>query len=391
MKFYLPKEITVTSTNVSSTQDENGVQYNQYDHKQGYPKGYLVQSGNYLYEAFTDIYPLAKYRWEDIIFDKRYGIDLHNKTNISDPTAVPIVEDETVVYVQSNQKYYIAKTTGTVNFMTEDYISPANFTEITTTPVPYRYEYNEPAETKNTLFWRYVSATNYHKVFDRVIGTQTRKQDLIEYTFTAIATSGISFFNINAEELYIKVVDNITTDTVYEETINLIDTSHLDNYEKVCTVPWLYYKNKTTLYPARASQTITVRISTTSGTVGIGAIKAGLIDYIGKTLDGVSVNNKSYNEVEQRDNGEKIWNPDNKETNVVYEIRYNLLIDTPTFDSMLNKIKSITDKEVVLIGDDNDEIQFQTTVNYGAIINSDGSLTAHRNKSNLSIAIENFI
>ena len=123
----------------------------------------------------------------------------------------------------------------------------------------------------------------------------------------------------------------------------------------------------------------------------IGAIKVGFIDYLGKTLDGAEVSHKSYNEVSQRSDGTYVFNAENKESNKTAIIRYEMTVETPTFDTMVNKLKSIVDKEVVLIGDNDDSIQYLTTLNYGAVTNTSGVLKTNWEHSSLTLTIENFI
>ena len=390
MKFYIPQDTPILDSNIAYNADKDGNLYTTHNVLSPYNKGTQVYYEDMLFTSFTDIYPLAHFIWEDTIFSLRYAFDLHNDEVFATPTAVPIVADVTVVYVRSVNKWYKAKTTATINFMTEDYVSPANFNEITGV-VPYRIAYNYPAENTNTLFWRFDGYANRANAFDNGIGTQTEYLEQIYFKLHTENTNYISLFYLDAETVRIKITDGvggITTDT----TINLIDTSHLDNYEKVCTVRWLYKQYATLAYRNMGTQTIEVWVTPSpTAYAKIGAIKAGFIDYLGKTLDGAEVSHKSYNEVSQRTNGTYVFNAENKESNTTAIIRYEMTVETPVFDMMVNKLKSIVDKVVVLIGDNDDSIQYSTTLNYGAVTNTSGVLKTHWEHSSLALTIENFI
>ena len=390
MKYYLPKDMTLTDTNVDVTKDESGVAYNVYDKTEAYNKGTVVKYGTNVYTSLTDIYKLVSFIWEDEVIGSNYCYDMKNDVVFTTPTAVPIVINVTTVYVRSQDKYYIANKTATVDFTTESYLSPADFTEVDAT-VKYRNEYNLPSGIENTLYWGYDGSINSEKVFDSSIGTQTENTDSIYYKFTANAISGITILYVDATEIEVKVVDNITLDTVTDQTVDLKDTSRLNTYEKVCTMNWKYTRKAFVQFQARYSQTIEIWIRNTGLTAKVGAIKAGLVDSLGRTVDNVAVSNKSYNEVEQRDDGSYVWNKDEKETNKVFIIGYNMLVKTTSFDTMVENMKEITDKEVVLIGDDSDETIFRTTINYGAITDSSADLNSNATNSNLSVTIENFV
>ena len=68
-----------------------------------------------------------------------------------------------------------------------------------------------------------------------------------------------------------------------------------------------------------------------------------------------------------------------------------MIIETMKFDDMVSRLKSILDKEVVLIGDDSDEVIYRTTINYGAITDNSAELSSSSSNSKMSLTIENFI
>jgi hypothetical protein len=391
MKFYLPKTLVISDSNIAYNEDENGNLYTEYNKMSGYNKGLQAYYNWNLYTSLTTIYPMVNYIWEDLIVTDKYAFDVLNENRFPTPSAVPCVSGVTVVYVRSLDSYYKAKTTGNINFTIENPVTHANFDKITTAIIPYNYEFSKPSGTENTIYWAYDGVANRGRVFDNAIGTATSYNDEIYFKFTTNGMSALNVFSPIANTVRVKITDIVTTEIYYDETLDTVDVSNLDDYEKVCT---LEAEQRTALmftFEARYAQVIEITATLTGGVVSLGAIKAGAIESLGKTIDGVDVTNKSYNEVTQRSNGEYVWNVDNSESNKVFIISYNMLIPSNTFDSMLTKMKKITDKEVVLIGDDRDVEKYQTLINYGAITSSNGTLQHTSEDSPLNITIENFI
>lgn len=391
MKFYLPKDLIISDSNIAYNEDENGNLYTEYNKMSGYNKGVKVYYNGNLYTSLTTIYPMVNYIWEDLIVTDKYAFDVLNEIRFATPSAVPCISGVTVVYVRSLNSYYKAKTTGNINFTIENPVTPANFDKITTAIIPYNYDFTKPSGTENTIYWSYNGVANRGRVFDNAIGTSTSYDDEIYFKFTTNGMSALNVFSPIADTVRVKITDIVTTEIYYDETLDTVDVSNLDDYEKVCTLEAEQRTALMSTFEARYSQIIEITATLTGGVVSLGAIKAGAIESLGKTIDGVDVTNKSYNEVTQRSNGEYVWNADNSESNKVFIISYNMLISSKTFDSMLTKMKKITDKEVVLIGDDRDNEKYQTLINYGAITSSSGTLQHTSEDSQLNITIENFI
>lgn len=397
MKFFLPKDLTFQATNVAENEADDGTTYVDYSVALGYNKGTIRKYGINLYEALTTMYPLAHYIWEDMITTDKHAVNLHTGVEIY-PTdgqiLIPVTNGVTVVYVRSNASYYIAKVTATVDFMAESMVSPSNFNLIAA-PAPYRHDQNYPVGETDTLFWGYVGVANRYRALDRAVGTQTVKYGSNTYTcsFDVNSANSVTLFNVYATSITCTVYDIInplSPAQIFTETADLTDTTHLNNYEKVCTIPHRLDNSGAFTFTARYAMRISLSVTHTGGNPGVGAIKIGLLDHLGETMDGVDVGGKSYNQSEQRPNGEVVWNKDNKESNKVQTLRYNVKLDTATFDSTMDLVKLILDKEVVLLGDDGDPAGYRTLRNYGAITGHSGYLQSNNTKSKLSIDIENF-
>ena len=392
MKFYLPKDLIISDSNIAYNEDENGNLYTEYNKMSGYNKGLQVYYNWNLYTSLTTIYPMVNYIWEDLIVADKYAYDVLNEIRFATPSAVPCLSGVTVVYVRSLDSYYKAKTTGNINFTIEDPVTHANFDKIVTPIIPYNYDFTKPSGAENTIYWSYDGVANRQRAFDSALNTQTNYEDELYFKFTNPIIDAISFFNLSSKTVRIKVTDTATATILYDETTNTLDTSHIINYTTYCTSRAIQKDNIIAQkIPTRYGADVEVWIDNSSSIAKIGTIKAGILDYLGKTQDGVDVTNKSYNEISQRSNGEYVWNIDNVDLNKSLSFSYNIVIETFSFDSMMTKLKSITDKEVVLIGDDTDDVFFSSLINYGAITASNGYLKSNDTYSTLSISVENFV
>lgn len=392
MKFYLPKDLVISDSNIAYNEDENGILYTDYNKMNGYNKGIKVYYNGNLYTSLTTIYPMVNYIWEDLIVTDKYAFDVLNENRFATPSAVPCISGVTVVYVRSLDSYYKAKTTGNINFTIENPVTPANFDKITTAIIPYNYDFSKPYERENTLFWKYDGQANRNKAFDGALNTQTQYSEFIYFKLDNPVVNAISLFNLSSQTVRVKVTDIASAAILSDETISTLDTSHITNYTLYCTNRAIQKKNIIVeKIPMRYGAKMEIWINYPASDAKVGAVKAGIIDYLGKTIDGVDVANKSYNQLTQRSNGEYVWNIDDVDLNKSLSFRYNIAIETFTFDTMVNKLKNITDKEVILIGDDTDETFFTSLINYGAIKSSNGYLKSNDDYSTLSLEIENFI
>lgn len=397
MKFFLPKTVSYISTNVAENEAEDGSTYTVYNPLLGYNLGHIVKNGEAIYEALTTIYPLAHYVWEDAVITDIHVLNLHTQADkypVGGVLNVDIVSGVTVFYIRTSGKWYLAKSTGTFDMMLENPTTPAHFDQITTLPVLYRKDYLPPVGTEDTLYWGYNGVANRYRALDRAIGTQTTKFGAsLTMSMAANACNALSLFNVYAQTVLISVYDNsipLTPVLLYTTTLDMVGVSALDTYEKVCTVPATLETASTVFFQARYAQRIDLTFSGVDNP-SVGAVKMGLLDYLGVTMDGVDVGIKSYNSMEQRANGDIVWNKDNLETNKVNTLRYNVKLDTVVFDPTALKLKLITDKEVVLLGDDGDPAGYTTLHSYGAIKSADTTLRSNDTKSIASISIENFV
>ena len=172
---FIPENIIVEHNSIPL---EDISQFNRLD---SYVKGSYRIYNDIIYKALQNIKAMTRYTWYNEDSNNNYGYDNLNQKIVPDPTNVYIENGVTVVYVQSNLKYYIAKSTGYIDFTIEDPITPANFDSLGT-DTDYRFEEILPNGKKNTLNWGYEGSTNQTVMFDGVINKQSENNRSISRT-----------------------------------------------------------------------------------------------------------------------------------------------------------------------------------------------------------------
>lgn len=188
-----------------------------------YIQGQLCIYLNNIYSALVDITPTVQFVWNSTDVNNKFGYDLYNDIKIPDPTNV-YCTTSTIVWSIRNKKYYQAKATGYVNFITQDPLTPADFNDLGATPTPlYRTELNYPDGKKNTLFWEYISGTNQNTMFDEVIN----KRAINNRYFATTGTT--SFSNTGV----ITLANPLPTNIFVDDKIKISGTTLNDGYYKI--------------------------------------------------------------------------------------------------------------------------------------------------------------
>ena len=151
------------------------------------------------------------------------------------------------------------------------------------------YESLQAANTGNALtdtaWWENKGSTEPWKPFDEKVGSQVERTGTIYYELTPGIIEGIAFFNMDAESIDVVMTD--TTDgEVYNETIDLINTSNVFDGYSYCFGPFLITKAAvlTDLPPyTSATVEITINAETNSTTAKCGEIFVGRVMEFGFT------------------------------------------------------------------------------------------------------------
>lgn len=385
-----------------------------------------------IYMAQKDIAKTVNHIFHNEDSSNIYAYDLYNELNLEDLTSVSVVNGVTLVYVISNGKYFLANTTGFIDYTSEDFDAPTNFTDLGTTPTPlYRTEINNPDGRRDTLFWKYQGTTNKNKMFDgtssQSINDRTFNNSDISFTsatktintpslvpeniyvgdririvnsdfndgiynidsiaidrlsFTVIETlvdetSGniifiepqtvikwtdkgidkISFFNVDCEEINIKVSVNGTPTENF--TIPMSDSSFITTFE-------LFVFNEPTKL-ATFTQDIIKNFNqdfeiTFFGSVQkIGQLVQGSSIFIGDIQDNADLGAKVLEGITEASNGDVYIDAEKVEQSKKDDKTFNFKYDSSTIDSLFLILRNFAGKEIILAGSENEKYTFIQT------------------------------
>lgn len=402
MKYFIPRTVSISDSSISANTDDNGTAYSSWDRTVNYQKDTIVAYGGTLVKAFTNIYPLATYTWNDSSqLETPKVIRLSDNATI-DPTTVPCVKDVTVVYVVDTWKdgadtvvgkyFQFTGTTGNIDFTAINPVSPANFTEI----LNYRYEDHEPLMGQNSLFWEYLQYTNRAKPTDKSMSSQSVVENTTEewWEFETNNPDRVSLFNIEAEQARIIVYTTDINNPLYDNTTeNLYDYSSIINWRTLVRYIPIYKKNVFWSLPF-ITGTVKIRvylISSVATTLRLGEILEGEIGELAITEDGIALQIKSSGIITERPNGEVVFEDEGDQTKVYTTTDFNLVYNSDELDSVTDKCSEIINRRIVIYGENTDSIRFQTLVIYGFIRDASPTFDSNMNKSNLKIKVQRFI
>lgn len=387
----LPKDIIITNSSVAESEGLEGTIF-PFNILEGYEKSVKRYQGTRLYEANTKIDPLAHYSWNALDSADEFAINLHTQTLVADPTSVPVVDGETIVYVYEDQNYYISKVTGNVDFTTEDIEDPSSFT-LLTAPAPWRHEYYYPDQTP--LIWKDTGATNRNRVADKAINTYSMQNtDEMWFEFETRGADSVFLFGLDASDVKITIYDTDINNPIYTNTkTNLIDTTSIIDWRTYSRFEPPEILNVNWMLPFLTGS-VTIRITLSSDNprnLRLGEILAGSIDTIGATLATVPATVKSSAQIIETPAGEIILSDEGDSTKVYELFTFSMKFPSEEMDSILKKCQTLIHKRIVITGEDTDEIEYRSLVIYGFAREASPTLRANWEKSNIKLQIQRFI
>jgi hypothetical protein len=243
---------------------------------------------------------------------------------------------------------------------------------------------NAPSDTTaSTDFWIYVGATNRYKPFDERTTDRVTRTTPITYSFTDPRyVSALAFFNIDgANEVTIVITDTGSVE-VYNETVSLIDVSHMTDWFLFFTEAPRYKRQKLiTGLPFTAGATIDLEfVGEAATTIGVGQIVLGRDQRIGKTQVGTRAGFRDYSRKERNAFGEAII----VERDFRRKVDYSVVVNSADADNIIEDLAALRAKGAVYFADE-DTGYFGTTV-YGLL--SDFDVPLQTNLSFINIEVE---
>jgi len=327
------------------------------------------------YTAYTNIYSLATYSWNDADIDTdSETIRLSDKVVI-DSTSVPCVKDETVVYVidsyldtatpqQAVGKYFkYTGTTGNVDFTAINPASPANFDEV----INYRYEDIYPDE--NSLYWQDLGAINSRRLVDGIVANATTAPSGNSMAFTFIlstSSNAIAFFNLDCSDINVTEYrwNSATMDydiEVFNEDFELKSLAGIVDSYTWHTSPVELLKDRLLVrIPIWSRTKIVITFNNSIRPPSVGEIVFSRVLSIGETLDGVPGKRRNFDKTTVTSDGYKIRTVNQ---NIVDKITYQVIISTNLIDTTIQTIGELLGDNLLIIGDETGT--FTVLLNYG--------------------------
>jgi len=159
----------------------------------------------------------------------------------------------------------------------------------------------DDVELDTPLFWKKVAATNRHKAFDDVVGTQTENAGSITYGLTPGIVTGLAFDKLEGTSVTVTMTDP-TEGEVYDETFDLISTVGIyDYYEYFFEDVVLKTSLEVLDLPPYALATLDITIPYTGGTAKVGNIAIGKLFDVGTALFDLSFSGADWSQIEVDD------------------------------------------------------------------------------------------
>jgi len=401
MKFYIPEDIVITDSSIVQHTDIEGTVYDVWSKTAEYPEDKTISNNGELYLSRTNIYPLATYSWNDASNTSTAIVIQLDDGTLETPTAVPCVQDETVVYVIDSWqdtggdaigKYFLyTGATGDVDFTTVDPSNPSNFSQI----LNYRHEYQEPEVGKSSIYWKYLGATNRNKVIDKSYNSQSIALNTTEawWEFEMDNPDKITLFNLEAITAKIIIYTTDINDPFYENTTDtLLDLSNIVNWRTLVRYRNIYTKNADWTIPF-TSGTYKVRVylqAPTAQDLKLGEILVGQTVDFGLTLDRVPIQVKSAGKIIERDNGDVVFEDEGDISKIYTIFDFNVKFDSDTLDATLDKCSALINRRVVVFGENTDEEKYRSLVVYGFSRDASPEFASNNTKSGIKLQIQRF-
>jgi hypothetical protein len=390
VKYFFPESIVITDSDIGIYENADGTINSPWlksEKINGY--GAIRQYNNKRYMSLRKIEDLVTYIWQDSDPLNKYAIKTSDDST-SNGTAIPIVNGVTTVYVVSNEKYYKAKTTGTVDFTSESYLTPANFNEVTDGSLRYKY-FNPENRDESSLYWEYKGVSNYSASTSKAINRySTKNADSFYQEFIVKGANICVLYNVVATTVTVDIRNNVTNELlqpIYEVDATSRNYTSVREFLDSSQEP-TNYKRKIILRPNfynLGEMKVRFTFENTLENPRIGEILIGRIADGGITLDGVENPTESDIEIIKNEAGEYEIDGEGDETRVWRSMRLNIKIPTPTYNIYSQATKKIISNKMVILGENTEDGIYESLILFGIATNASPTLVSNSTLSDLNI------
>ena len=400
MKYFIPNVVSITDSSINEGTDQSGNTLLAWVNTNGYLIGNQVYHNQRISQAFVNIPALATYSWNNPSASISPLCTKLSDGSTVTPTAVPCVQNVTVVYIISERKdltevitskYWLyTGTTGNVDFTA---FNPSSFTGWTLV-LGYRYDPAEPT-LGNTIYWKDLGATNRNKCVDKAYNSQSLVSSSSSewWEFQLTNSEEVSLFNIAAQSARCIAYTTSISTPFYDSTIsNLLDTTRVVNWRTYSQYVAKYVKGVSWTLPFY-SGTITVRIylmNTNPGLIALGEILPGRKTLVGVTMDGVPIQVKSSGVITTLTNGDIIFSSEGDVTQVYTLFDFVVKFNSPDLDTIIDLCSEMINRRIVVFAENSDIITKQSLKIYGFIRDASPTYTENNTLSDIKIQVQRF-
>lgn len=238
----------------------------------------------------------------------------------------------------------------------------------------------EDDDLVNPVNWARESATNPWAMFSDQISDQTEQATSIIVELTpGEVVNGISFFNLDASMVQV-VMDDPIEGEVYNNTINLVDGSGVNNWYEWYFEPISLQDTLALLdLPPFVDAVITVTITKTGGTAKCGLLTIGSQKKLGDSEYGTNVGIIDYSRKER----DTFGNPVIVQRNFSKRVNYIVAVDTSAVNVALVTLANFRTTPLTYIGD----VNHPATIVYG-YYRDFSEVIRNPSKSTMSLEVE---
>lgn len=358
------------------------------------PQGEERLYGDFIYEANTNLYPLAKYSWNDYSVPAEGIVTiLADKSIVPDSTAVPVLQNVTTVYIADSSEetiigdYYLyIGADGDIDFTTVNPTNPSNWEKVK------NLRFYDVIPSENSIYWKYIDIKNSLRHMDGTIWNQTIADEgdsIITnyYTFNDYVNT-IAFFNMECTSIEITVRQESDNSILMEkQVVSLRDYQGIASAYDWFFEPTVIGKD-TALVKIPIYRDIIIQIDyiNTYSPPKVGETVFVRAKNTGKTGNKPQGRKKKFDIVTIDKDGKKSVQ---KSRTMIDEINYEVWIETNSLDRKIKEWERLINDDILIIGDETGK--FTTLINYGYIKDMPYEIDSNTTHNKYSIKITTLI
>lgn len=204
----------------------------------------------------------------------------------------------------------------------------------------------------NALLWYREYATNQKAMFDPYMDTVTENSGDIVLNIATSDCDIVALFGLWGESVHIEVMNNTTSEIVYDESINLVYYDITDWWEWTYNIP-RYKKDIFAYIPMSYDETISVTIENRGGVSRCAYMTYGRTQYLGCTQWGSTTSRRSNVKKERYSNGHVYLEKGISWKRISVPVR----LDTDRIDTVQDRLEEVDGVPTLFIGDETQDFE----------------------------------